>query len=74
MARTTLEVQKNTLGRLKEAGKKGQTYDKLINQRITCNAVGCEREGQIELEVHAGKFGNVTLFVCNDCVGKFVQQ
>lgn len=42
MSRTTMEVDKSTLGNLKEVGKKNQTYDQLIRQRITCNATGCE--------------------------------
>jgi hypothetical protein len=70
-SKTTMELQKSTLGNLKEVGKKSQTYDELINQRITCNAVGCNAIGSIELKVNAGKFGEVTLFVCPNCVGKF---
>lgn len=70
-SKTTMELQKSTLGNLKEVGKKSQTYDELINQRITCNAAGCDAIGSIELKVNAGKFGEVTLFVCPNCVGKF---
>ncbi len=66
-----MEVDKATLGNLKEVGRKSQTYDQLINQRITCNATGCSAIGSIELKVSAGKFGTVTLFVCPNCVGKF---
>ena len=69
--KTTMEVRGSTRDNLKEAGKKSQTYDELINQRITCNAVGCDAIGSIELKVNAGKFGIVTLFVCPRCVGKF---
>ena len=69
--KTTMEVEKSTLGNLKEVGKKSQTYDSLINQRITCNASGCQEKGTIELKVNAGRFGQVTLFVCPKCVGKF---
>jgi hypothetical protein len=69
--KTTMEVDKSTLGHLKEVGKKSQTYDTLINQRITCNATGCNEMGSIEIKVPAGKFGTVTLFVCSNCVGKF---
>jgi hypothetical protein len=74
MGKTTLEIDRTTLSRLKEAGRKGQTYDKLLNQRITCNATGCEREGLIELKAYAGNFGLVTLFVCDKCVTKFVEK
>jgi len=66
-----MEVNNSTRDNLKQAGKKSQTYDQLINQRITCNAAGCNQIGTIELKVPAGKFGEVTLFVCNNCVGKF---
>jgi len=69
--KTTMELQKSTLGILKEVGKKSQTYDELINQRITCNAAGCSAKGNIELKINAGKFGMVILFVCSKCVGKF---
>jgi hypothetical protein len=71
MVRTTLELQKETLNRLREAGRKSQTYDKLINERITCNASGCHAEGKIELKLKAGNDGFVTLFVCEKCVRKF---
>jgi hypothetical protein len=71
--RTIIEVQSETLNRLKEVGRKSQSYDRLINQRITCNAAGCEREGKIELKVSAGKYGTVTLFVCEKCVSKFAE-
>jgi hypothetical protein len=71
MTRTTVEVEKSTLQNLKNVGKKDQTYDKLINQRITCNAAGCNAKGSVELKVNAGKFGMVTLFLCSNCVGKF---
>jgi len=71
MSRTTMEVEKSTLGTLKQVAKKSQTYDQLINQRITCNAAGCQEKGSIEIHVKAGKFGTVTLFVCPNCVGKF---
>jgi len=71
MARTTMEVDKSTLKQLQQVGRKNQTYDQLITQRITCNAVGCHAVGSIEIKVNAGKFGFVTLFVCPNCVRKF---
>lgn len=71
MSRTTMEVEKSTLGSMKDIAKKSQTYDQLINQRITCNAAGCQEKGSIEIHLNAGKFGTVTLFVCPNCVGKF---
>lgn len=74
MSRTTVEVEKSTLGTLKQVGRKNQTYDQLINQCITCNAVDCQEIGNIEIEVDAGKHGTVRLFVCPKCVSKFVEQ
>ena len=71
MSRTTMEVEKSTLGTLKQVGRKNQTYDELINQRITCNALDCHEIGNIEIELDAGKHGTVKLFVCPKCVGKF---
>jgi transposase-like protein len=68
-----MEVEKSTLGSMKEVAKKSQTYDQLINQRITCNAAGCQEKGSIEIHVKAGKFGTVTLFVCPNCVSKFTE-
>jgi hypothetical protein len=66
-----MEVEKSTLLDLKNVAKKSQTYDQLLNQRITCNATGCDEKGSIEIKVKAGKFGIVTLFVCPKCIGKF---
>lgn len=71
MENTTMEVKKSTLEHLKDIAKKSQTYDDLLNQRTTCNAAGCQRKGSIEIELNAGKFGMITLFVCPGCVGKF---
>jgi hypothetical protein len=71
MAKTTMELEKSTLDDLKDVAKKSQTYDQLLNQRITCNATGCQKKGSIEIKLDAGKFGMITLFVCPNCVGKF---
>ena len=68
-----MEIEKSTLGTLKQVAKKSQTYDQLINQRITCNAAGCQEKGSIEIHVKAGKFGTIKLFVCPSCVGKFTE-
>ena len=57
MSRTTMEIEKSTLQNVKAAARKSQTYDALLNQRITCNAVGCQEIGSIEIKVSAGKFG-----------------
>ena len=71
MSKTTMELEKSTLGTLKEVGKKNQTYDQLIRKRISCNATGCQDLGSIEINLEAGRFGTITLFVCPQCVGKF---
>jgi hypothetical protein len=71
MAKTSMEVDKSTLDHLKNVAKKSQTYDQLLNQRITCNAAGCQKKGSIEINLDVGKFGTITLYVCPTCVGKF---
>jgi hypothetical protein len=71
MTKSSMELEKSTREDMKEVAKKSQTYDQLIRQRITCDAVGCEELGSIELNVNAGKYGTVKLFVCANCVGKF---
>jgi hypothetical protein len=68
-----MEVEKSTRENVKSAGRKTQTYDDLLNERITCNAAGCNEIGSIELKVNAGKHGIVKLFVCPNCVGKFTE-
>jgi hypothetical protein len=68
-----MEVEKSTLVNLKQVGRKNQTYDQLIQQRITCDAAGCKALGSLEISVSAGKFGAVKLFVCPNCVGKFTE-
>jgi len=47
---------------------------KYSKESKTCNAAGCNALGTNEIKVHAGKFGKVTLFVCNNCVGKFQDE
>jgi hypothetical protein len=69
--KTKMDIEKSTLQKLKNIGRKSQTYTDLINQRIECCAVDCDKIGSIELNIEAGKFGEVTLFVCPNCVGKF---
>ncbi len=36
-----------------------------------CEAANCEEAATRQIEVSAGKFGTVTLFVCPNCIGKF---
>jgi hypothetical protein len=68
---TKMDIEKATLQNLKNIGRKSQTYDDLIKERITCNATGCNAVGILQIKVTAGKFGDVTLFVCPKCIGKF---
>jgi hypothetical protein len=37
-----------------------------------CEAVDCNGEATEEIEVSAGKHGLITLFVCNNCISKFL--
>lgn len=71
MPKSSMELEKSTLTNLKHVGRKDQTYDDLIRQRITCDAAGCQELGSVELDVYAGKHGTVKLFVCPKCVSKF---
>jgi hypothetical protein len=43
---------------------------KILNDEI-CEAFGCCEKAVTEIKVDAGKFGIVTLFVCERCIGKF---
>lgn len=69
--KTTMKIEKATRETLKHIVRRDETYEDLIRQRVRCDAQGCDAPGSIELKISAGKFGDVTLFVCNNCVGKF---
>jgi hypothetical protein len=36
-----------------------------------CDGFGCNEKATREINVDAGKFGTLTLFLCADCIGKF---
>ena len=74
MVRTTMEIDKLTLENLKAVGKKNQTYDEIIKQRISCNTNGCEDTGNIKINMKHGKVGSLTLFVCLSCLGKLQNE
>jgi len=44
----------------------------LVKEGKTCEAEGCNASGTVELKIPAGKFGVVTLLVCKNCIGKFL--
>ena len=71
LGKTTMKIEKSTRQSLKHIVRKDETYDDLVKKRVKCDAAGCEAPGSVELKVKAGKFGMVTLFVCENCVGKF---
>jgi hypothetical protein len=66
-----MEIDKSTLEILKQLGRKNQTYDEIIRHRIKCNSTACLANGSIEIGVESENFGNITLFACSRCVGKF---
>ena len=66
-----MKIDKSTRRILKHIARGDETYEDLIKQRVKCDAVGCDAPGNIELKVPAGKFGQLTLFVCDKCVEKF---
>ena len=74
MRDTTMKIDMSTRQTLKHIARKDQTYSQLVNRRIKCDAEGCEAAGINEIKVPAGKFGTVTLFVCENCVGKFTDD
>jgi hypothetical protein len=71
VSKTTVKIDKNIRQSLKHAARKDQTYSQLVEERIKCDAAGCEEAGTNEIKVNAGKFGKVTLFVCSRCLGIF---
>jgi hypothetical protein len=71
MTRTTLEIDKITLQNLKQIGKKCETYDQIIKNRIKCNSSDCQAAGGIPIDLSIGSSRKVTLFVCPNCVGNF---
>ena len=68
---TTMKIGKSVRETLKHVVRKRQTYSELVEERILCNAAGCDAAGINKIQIPAGKFGKVTLFVCSNCVGKF---
>jgi hypothetical protein len=74
MSKTTMELEKSTLGTLKQLCRKDQTYDEFLNHRIACNATGCNASGSIEMKVKAGKFGAICLYMCQECVAKLTDE
>jgi hypothetical protein len=39
-----------------------------------CEAVNCDSPAEIQIEVKVGQLGNISLFLCNDCVHKFKNE
>lgn len=71
IGKTTVKIEKQTRRSLKHIARKDQTYSQLVEERIKCDAAGCAAAGTNKINVPAGKFGTVTLFVCSECIGKF---
>jgi hypothetical protein len=40
----------------------------------TCDAVDCISEPTEKIQVSAGKHGFITLFVCDKCISKFLED
>ncbi|MGC2575429.1 MAG: hypothetical protein WA364_28310 [Candidatus Nitrosopolaris sp.] len=36
-----------------------------------CEAAGCFSPAEVQIEIKVGQLGNISLSLCNDCVGKF---
>ena len=69
---TSMRIDLRTRKTLKYMARKDQTYSEIVKERIKCDADGCDAAGTNAIRVNAGKFGTVTLFVCPECVGKFL--
>ena len=69
--KTTMKIEKTTRQTLKNAARKDQTYSELVEERIKCDAAGCDAAGINKIKVPVGKFGQVTLFLCSDCIWEF---
>jgi len=39
-----------------------------------CNCLGCHDYATKKIQVDAGKFGNISLFVCRTCLLKFIKK
>jgi hypothetical protein len=39
----------------------------------TCDAIDCISEPTEKIQVSAGKYGFITLFVCSKCISKFLE-
>lgn len=69
--KTTMKIERSTRQTLKHIVRKDQTYDEIVKERIKCDAKDCNAAGINKIEVGAGKFGTVTLFLCPNCIGNF---
>ena len=51
-------------------------YHKLCKEinKQTCEALDCLNEDTIEINIDAGKFGKIPLFLCKNCLPKFVTK
>jgi len=74
IGKTTVKIEKTTRQSLKHVARKDQTYSQLVDERIKCDAAGCDAAGTNKIKVVAGKFGIITLFVCSECIGKFQNE
>ena len=39
-----------------------------------CNALDCKSIPTVELDIDCGKYGSLTIFVCNSCIHKFRKE
>ena len=44
-----------------------------INNLI-CEANDCKSNASEEIRIDAGKFGQISLFLCKDCIPKFIER
>jgi hypothetical protein len=51
--------------------KSNNKIDKEVNKQI-CEALDCSEYATKVITVDAGKFGNISISVCANCISKFV--
>jgi hypothetical protein len=49
-------------------------YNTLESNKIVCEAIDCLSFATQEIKVSAGKFGTISLNLCNNCVNLFKEE
>ena len=41
---------------------------------LICEANGCKNNATEEIKINGGKFGQISLFLCEECISKFKES